>query len=80
MHDGEHNIPGIKMNAAVKASVRPIRRVLSMTEEVLLGIIDLTSPFFYSFFCFSVLATWDTLSNVHFLLGHNERLSVLFLG
>lgn len=27
MHDGEHNIPGIKMNAAVKASVRPIRRV-----------------------------------------------------
>lgn len=51
-----------------------------MTEEVLLGIIDLTSPFFYSFFCFSVLATWDTLSNVHFLLGHNERLSVLFLG
>lgn len=34
MHNGEHIVPGVKMNAAVKASVRPIRRVLSMTEEV----------------------------------------------
>ncbi|OTA97787.1 hypothetical protein M434DRAFT_391700 [Hypoxylon sp. CO27-5] len=33
VHPGSHEIPGARMNAAVKSSVRIIRRVISLTHE-----------------------------------------------
>ncbi|KAI1440806.1 hypothetical protein F5Y02DRAFT_401669 [Annulohypoxylon stygium] len=34
VHPGGHEVPGAKMNVAVKSSIRIIRRIISLADEI----------------------------------------------